>query len=69
MQSKVPERILIYLKNKKGPLTTDRIAKKLKVSWNTAQVHLLKLAVDGKIQFRKVGRQNEFFLAKRGTHA
>jgi len=36
--------------------TTTEIAEKLKVSWNTAEKHLLELALEGKIsRLKKAG--------------
>ncbi len=39
--------ILEYLKKADWPSTTEDIAADVKVSWNTAQVHLLKLLHEG----------------------
>ncbi len=36
------------------------VANRLKVSWNTAQVHLYKLLAQGKIRGKRVGRQNQW---------
>ena len=37
-------------------VTTSEIAEKLKVSWNTAEKHLLELTIDGKIiRMKKTG--------------
>ena len=43
-------------------MTTEMIAHRLKVSWNTAQVHLYKLLAAGKIRGKRVGRQNQWAL-------
>ena len=41
---------------KEGVVTTSEIAKEYKVSWNTAEKHLLELALDGKVRrVRKAG--------------
>jgi len=42
------------------PVTTDMVARRLKVSWNTAQVHLYKLVAEGKVKGKRVGRQNQW---------
>jgi hypothetical protein len=38
------------------------VARRPKISWNTAQVHLYKLLADGKIKGKRVGRQNQWAL-------
>ena len=58
------QKILDYLKKADWPSTTEDIAADVKVSWNTAQVHLLKLLHEGIVKFKKVGRQNQFWLVK-----
>jgi predicted ArsR family transcriptional regulator len=37
-------------------------AKKLGVSWNTAQLHLYKLTADSMVKGRRVGRQNQWII-------
>jgi predicted ArsR family transcriptional regulator len=54
------EEILDFLKKQDWPITTEQIAKELKISWQTAQMHLLKLLAEGKVKFKKVGRQNQW---------
>ncbi len=58
------QKILDYLKKADWPSTTEDIATEVKVSWNTAQVHLLKLVHEGIVRYKKVGRQNQFWLVK-----
>jgi len=58
------DKILNYLKKADWPSTTEDIAAELKVSWNTAQVHLLKMVNEGIVKYKKVGRQNQFWLNK-----
>ena len=58
------QKILDYLKKVDWPSTTEDIAAEVKVSWNTAQVTLLKLVHEGKAKYKKVGRQNQFWLIK-----
>lgn len=58
------QKILEYLKKADWPSTTEDIAADIKVSWNTAQVALLKLVHEGKVKYKKVGRQNQFWLNK-----
>jgi predicted ArsR family transcriptional regulator len=38
------------------------VAKELKVSWNTAQLHLYKLMAEGVVKGRRVGRQNQWII-------
>lgn len=58
----IENRILEYLGKQEWPSTTEDIAKGIKVSWNTAEVHLVRLQVKEKVKFRKVGRQNQWWL-------
>lgn len=60
----VSEKILEHMSKLEWPATTEDIAKDVGVSWNTAQVWLLKLAYEGKVKYRKVGRQNQWWLNK-----
>jgi Mn-dependent DtxR family transcriptional regulator len=63
---KIQEKILRHLKRQDWPVTTDNVARKINVSWNTAQAHLLRLAAEGQIKYKRVGRQNEFRLFPKG---
>ena len=47
------QKILDYLKKADWPSTTEDIAAELKVSWNTAQVHLLKMVNESLIKYKK----------------
>ena len=48
-------RVLKFLKDKRV-VTTSEIAEKFKVSWNTAEKHLLELALEGKLlRLKKAG--------------
>jgi predicted ArsR family transcriptional regulator len=58
------EKIIEFLAKQEWPVTTEMVGKELKISWHTAQVHLLKLTAEGKIKYKKVGRQNQFWLNK-----
>lgn len=58
------QKILDFLKKADWPCTTEDIADGVKVSWNTAQVVLLKLANERIVKYKKVGRQNQFWLNK-----
>jgi len=62
---KVSEKIMEYLAKCDWPSTTEDIAADIGVSWNTAQVALLKLVNEGKVKYKKVGRQNQFWLLKK----
>jgi len=61
----IPNKILAFLKKQDWPVTTENVMKHLDVSWNTAQVHLLKLVASGTVKYKKVGRQNQFWLASK----
>jgi predicted ArsR family transcriptional regulator len=56
------EKILEFLKKQDWPVTTESIANELKISWQTAQMHLLKLLAEGKVKYKKVGRQNQWMI-------
>jgi predicted ArsR family transcriptional regulator len=56
------EKILEFLKRQDWPVTTESIANELKISWQTAQMHLLKLLAEGKVKYKKVGRQNQWMI-------
>jgi predicted ArsR family transcriptional regulator len=58
------DKILEFLKKQDWPVTTEEIAKELKISWQTAQMHLLKLLAEGKVKFKKIGRQNQWVIKK-----
>ena len=55
-------KFLTFLKKADWPSTTEDIAAEVKISWNTAQVHLLKMLHEGIVKYKKVGRQNQFWL-------
>jgi len=65
LDEKIDEAILRYLEKQDWPVTTEMIAKALKVSWNTAQVHLYKLTSEGKVKGKRVGRQNQWILIRK----
>ncbi len=58
----ITEKILKSLSKNEWPETTENIAKSVGVTWQTAQIHLLKLQAEGKVKYRKVGRQNQWWL-------
>jgi predicted ArsR family transcriptional regulator len=64
LRGDLPKRIIEFLQKQEWPATTETVAVELNISWNTAQVHLLKLMAEGKVKYRKVGRQNQFWLNK-----
>ena len=65
MESKnIEEKIIEHMKTLKWPSTTEDIAKAVGITWNTAQVHLKNLQIEGKVKFRRVGRQNQWWEAK-----
>ena len=61
---KVDEEILAHMKTLEWPSTTEDIAATIGVSWQTAQIHLFKLHAEGKLKYRKVGRQNQWWSSK-----
>jgi predicted ArsR family transcriptional regulator len=58
----IPGRIMEYLAKQHWPTTTEDVAAAMGVTWNTAQNNLLKLVAEGKVKYKKVGRQNQFWL-------
>jgi predicted transcriptional regulator len=58
----VDSKILRYLRSQDWPVTTEMVAKNVKLSWNTAQVHLFKLVAEGFVKGKKVGRQNQWIV-------
>lgn len=66
MKDEVDQKILQYLRNQDWPVTTEMVAKEVKVSWNTAQIHLYKLMTEGIVTGRKVGRQNQWMITEKG---
>ncbi len=61
----IHDSIIEYLKKQEWPSTTEDIAAGCKLSWNTAQLHLVKLEAKGKVRYRKVGRQNQWWLNRK----
>lgn len=59
-------KILRYLLEQDWPVTTEMVARKLKISWNTAQIHLYKLMAEGLVKGKKVGRQNQWMITEKG---
>ena len=62
---KIDEMILAYLARQDWPVTTEMVAKELKVSWNTAQLHLYKLLSQGLVKGKRVGRQNQWIMTEK----
>ena len=58
----ISKKILEFLEKQEWSSTTEDIAKGVKITWQTAQIHLFKLQAQGKIKYRKVGRQNQWWL-------
>jgi len=58
----IQNKIIKYLNNKEWPVTTEDVAKDVEISWNTAQLHLIKLQMQGRVKFRRVGRQNQWWI-------
>ena len=60
----ISKEIIVFLKKQEWPETTENIAKAVGVTWQTAQIHLFRLHAEGKVKYRKVGRQNQWWLQK-----
>ncbi len=60
------KRILAYLLKEDWPVTTEMVGKELKISWNTAQLHLYKLKAESLVKGKRVGRQNQWMLTESG---
>lgn len=65
MGNEIDKKIVEFLKKQEWPVTTENVADAAVLSWNTAQVHLLKLQTAGKVKYRKVGRQNQWWLERK----
>jgi len=63
---KTDTEVLRYLRQQDWPVTTEMVSKKLKISWNTAQIHLYKLQAEGLVRGKKVGRQNQWMITEKG---
>ena len=63
-EAEIRKKIIGFLEKCDWPSTTEDIAAAVTVSWNTAQVHLLKLVNEGRVKYKKVGRQNQFWLVR-----
>jgi predicted transcriptional regulator len=62
--TEIQKRILDYMGKQEWPSTTEDIAKGVDISWNTAELHLTKLQMQNKVKYRKVGRQNQWWVNK-----
>ena len=60
----IQNKILEHLRKLEWPATTEDISKGVGISWNTAELHLVKLQAQNKVKFRKVGRQNQWWLER-----
>jgi len=65
LPEEIDEQILKYLRQQDWPVTTEMVAKNVKISWNTAQIHLYKLTSEGTIKGKRVGRQNQWVLTRK----
>jgi len=62
MKATIGEKIMNFLKKQKTPVTTMMVAEALRISWQTAKIHLLELYAEGRIQFGKIGKQNQWWI-------
>lgn len=60
-QEETQRKIMKYLKAQEWPSTTEDVAKGVGISWNTTAIQLVKLQMQNKVKFRKVGRQNQWW--------
>ncbi len=65
----IDRKILRFLSKQDWPATTENIADAADVSWNTAQIHLYKLASEGFVKGRRVGRQNQWIATRKGKRS
>lgn len=65
MSEEIQNKILKFLEGKDWPVTTEDVADGIDSSWNTAQMHLIQLREEDKVKYRKVGRQNQWWLSKK----
>lgn len=66
MLTGLEEKILKYLVGEDWPVTTEMVANEMKISWNTAQLHLYKLMAFGFAKYKRVGRQNQWIITEKG---
>ncbi len=66
MSDDIDRRILDFLAKQDWPVTTENVAAGGEVTWNTAEVHLLRLVAGGFVRGKKVGRQNQWILTEDG---
>lgn len=64
MKEGIAKSILKFLEKQNWSVTTEEIAKHFGIAWNTAQVNLLKLLAEGKVEYKKVGKQNRWRVKK-----
>jgi predicted ArsR family transcriptional regulator len=65
MENELDRKVLNLLRKEDWPVTTEMVAREIRISWNTAQIHLYKLQAEGKIRGKRVGRQNQWMLVDR----
>jgi len=56
-------KVLSYLKKQDYPCTTEDVSRGVDISWRTCKQHLTKLAAAGEVIYKRVGRQNEWWIA------
>jgi Mn-dependent DtxR family transcriptional regulator len=61
----IDKAIMDYMAKIPFSATTEMVGKELKIAWYTAQMHLFKLKEEGKVKYFKIGRQNQWILARR----
>ena len=62
----IDRRIMAFLAEQDWPVTTENVGEACGVTWNTAQVHLLRLLSTGLVRSKRVGRQNQWMITEEG---
>ncbi len=65
----IDRRILTFLAEQDWPVTTENVGEACDVTWNTAQVHLLRLLSENLLRSKRVGRQNQWMITDQGRKA
>ena len=55
---RIEKRIVEYLREENKLASTREIALVLNLAWHTANTHCLKLQLQGKLEFTKIGNMN-----------
>ncbi len=61
---RIDGRIIAFLSTQDWPVTTEMVAKGLRVGWKTAEEHLRRLQTNGTVRGKRIGRQNQWVLKR-----